>query len=49
MFECLWTITVVGELAHRSLFQSEFALAEALRLVKEQLDGSNRLYWAETS
>ena len=49
MFEYLWTMTVVGELARRGLFQSVLALAEALRLIQEQLIGSNRLYRARTS
>ena len=48
-FECLWTMIVVGKLARRGLFQSELALAGALRLIKEQLIGSNRLFRAETS
>ena len=48
-FECLWTTTVVGELVRRGLFQSELALAGALRLIKEQLIGSNRLFGAEIS
>lgn len=48
-FECLWTTTVVGELVRRGLFQSELALAGALRLIKEQLIGSNRLFRAEIS
>ena len=49
MFECLWTIPVVGELARIDLFQSESAPAVASRLIKEQLVASNRFYKAEIS
>ena len=49
MFECLWTIIDVSELARKDWFQSEFALVEASRLIKEQLVSSVILCKAETS